>query len=141
MKKNVRKLMLSSNFCHSAQYWVPKMLSVNTYWFQVSLIQISKLNRVHHKVLQRWHINPISVMKSGSSFCSKDITYYKLFIPGPFFISTKRKTLNSSNREPFLTHQDNLLHYLVSISLSRLAYLTSQLKLCPELLFSGSVPK
>lgn len=91
--------MLSSDFCHSAQYWVSKMPSVNTHWFQGSLIQISstehitKFPRDGMSILfQRW--NP-------ARFCSKDMTYYKTLLPGPFFILTKRKNLTLQTQPPF----------------------------------------
>lgn len=126
--------MLSSDFCHSAQYWVSKMPSVNTHWFQGSLIQISSTEHITNFprdgmsiLFQRW--NP-------ACFCSKDMTYYKTVLPGPFFILTKRKNLTLQTQPPFsLTTMVFFTDYLVWISLSRLAYLTAQLKLCPELVF------
>ena len=57
-----------------------------------------------------------------------------------FYIDKKEKS-NSSNTSSFLTTTVFFNDYLVWISLSRLGCLTAQLKLCPELLFSGSVPK
>lgn len=88
-RKSYDKIIYNVIFCHLAQYWVPKMLSVNTCSFKGSLIQISKLNRAHHKVPRRWYINHISVTKSGSRFCFKDITYYKIVLTRTIPISKK----------------------------------------------------
>lgn len=94
------------------------MLSVNSYWFKGLLIQISKLNRAHYRVPQRWHIIHISMMKSGSRFCFKDIIYYKIVLTKIIFSYQQKGKTYSSNGAPFLTHHHCLLHWLFGLNFS-----------------------
>lgn len=93
--------------------------SVNSYWFKGLLIQISKLNRAHYRVPQWWHIIHISVMKSGSKFCFKDIIYYKIVLTKIIFsCQQKGKTYSSMELPLSLTTTVFSTDYLVWIFLS-----------------------
>lgn len=70
------------------------------YWYKVSLIQIGKLNRTHHKVPQRcyiifqWHLVHVSD--------SRTLPITKLSLQGSVFVLTNRENLTLQMEPHFL---------------------------------------